>query len=170
MRNLKRKIYQHLFNLIGKRTPESFRKVRNYLVRNYVKSAGPAINIGRNCRISKNLVIGNGSGVGRNCEINGNVTIGNDVMIGPDVVIYTANHNFSRTDIPISKQGNSPEKPVVIEDNVWIGARVCILPGVTIGEGSVLGACTVVSKDIPPYSVAVGNPARVVKNRKETEQ
>lgn len=57
-------------------------------------------------------------------------------------------------------------KPVIIEDNVWIGARVCILPGVTIGEGSVIGACAVVPKSVPPYSVVIGNPARVVKTRK----
>ena len=60
----------------------------------------------------------------------------------------------------------APLKPVVIGDDVWIGARVCILPGVTIGQGAVIGACAVVSKDVPAYSVAVGNPARVVKKRK----
>jgi maltose O-acetyltransferase len=60
--------------------------------------------------------------------------------------------------------GNTPIKAVIIEDNVWIGARVIILPGVTIGKGSTIGAGAVVSKNIPPYSVAVGNPARVVKS------
>lgn len=63
------------------------------------------------------------------------------------------------------KQGMTEIRPVHIEDDVWIGARVCILPGVTIGKGSVIGACAVVSKSIPPYSVAVGNPAKVVKTR-----
>ena len=58
-------------------------------------------------------------------------------------------------------------RPVIIEDDVWIGARVIILPGVTIGTGSVIGAGAVISKSIPPYSVAVGNPARIVKNRLE---
>ena len=56
-------------------------------------------------------------------------------------------------------------KPIVIEDDVWIGRRVIILPGVTIGRGSVIGAGAVVAKDIPPYSVAVGNPCKVVRNR-----
>ena len=63
-------------------------------------------------------------------------------------------------------QGWSVEKPVIIEDDVWIGSRVTILPGVTIGEGSVIGASAVVAKSVPPYSVVVGNPAKIVKTRK----
>lgn len=165
-----RKIYQFLFMMIGQKTPEKMRGLRNFLVRKYVKSAGKNINIGRKTSIHKNTVIGNNSGIGRGCVINNGVTIGNDVMIGPDVIVYTQNHNISRTDIPLAKQGFAEQEPVVIEDDVWIGARVCILPGVTIGEGSVIGACAVVAKSIPPYSVAVGNPARIVKNRKNTEE
>lgn len=64
-------------------------------------------------------------------------------------------------------QGMEPVRSVRINDDVWIGVRVCILPGVTIGEGTIGGACTVVSKDIPPYSVAVGNPMRIVKHREK---
>ena len=91
-------------------------------------------------------------------------------MMGPDVIIYTQNHCTTNTEIPMRKQGMTELRPVIIEDDVWIGARVCILPGVTIGHGSVVGACAVVSKSIPPYSVAVGNPARVVKVRKACEK
>lgn len=86
-------------------------------------------------------------------------------MMGPYVFIYTQNHNFSRTDISMDQQGWSEEKPVVIEDDVWIGARVTILPGVVIGSGSIIGASAVVTKSVPPYSVVAGNPAKVVKNR-----
>ncbi len=145
------------------------RSLRNFLVSKYIKSAGNDINIGRHTYIHKNTVIGNNSGVGRGCEINNGVTIGNDVMIGPDVLIYTQNHAMDRTDIPLSHQGLAELAPVTIEDGAWIGARVCVLPGVTIGEGAVIGACAVVLRSVPPYSVAVGNPARVVKNRKNTE-
>lgn len=161
-----RKIYQFLFIYFGRKTPEKFGAFRSFLVKKFVKSAGENINIGRLAKIHKNTVIGNNSGVGRGCEINNGVVIGNDVMMGPDVLIYTQNHKTDRTDIPMLQQGFLDIKPVVIEDNVWIGARVCILPGVRIGEGSVIGACAVVSKDIPPHSVAVGNPAMIVKNRK----
>lgn len=86
-------------------------------------------------------------------------------MMGPNVIIYTQNHRTDRTDIPMREQGMCEIKPVTIEDDVWLGARVCILPGVTIGKGSIIGACAVVSKSIPPYSLAVGNPAKVVKTR-----
>ncbi len=87
-------------------------------------------------------------------------------MMGPEVLIYTQNHDFSRTDITMDQQGWADEKPVVIEDDVWIGSRVIILPGVTIGKGSVIGASAVVTKSVPPYSVVAGNPAKIVKTRK----
>ena len=86
-------------------------------------------------------------------------------MMGPEVLIYSTNHCTSRTDIPINQQGNRSIAPVQIGDDVWIGARVIILPGVIVGSGSVLGAGAVVSKDVPPSAVVVGNPARVVHYR-----
>ena len=76
------------------------------------------------------------------------------------------NHAFDRTDIPMNQQGFTPEKPIVIEDDVWIGARVIILPGVHIGTGAVVGAGAVVTKDVPDYAVVGGNPARILKMRK----
>ena len=160
------KIYQFLFIYFIRKTPEKWGKLRNYFVRKYIKSAGKNINIGRYCKIHKNTTIGDHSGVGFGCEIPNGVTLGSHVMMGPDVLIFTQNHQTADTEIPMREQGMEPLKPVVIGDDVWIGARVCILPGVTIGQGAVIGACAVVSKDVPAYSVAVGNPARVVKKRK----
>lgn len=160
-----KKAYKFLYDLVINRTPEKFQPLRRFFVRKYIKSAGNNINIGRKAQIHKNTVIGDNSGVGRACVIDNGVTIGNDVMMGPDVLIYTQNHCISRTDIPMRLQGMTEIRPVTIEDDVWIGARVCILPGVTIGKGSVIGACAVVAKDIPPYSVAVGNPVQIKKSR-----
>ena len=85
--------------------------------------------------------------------------------MGPEVVIFTSNHEFTRTDIPIIEQGNAPVKPVVIGDDCWIGQRAMIMRGVHIGDGCVIGAGAVVTKDIPPYSVAGGVSARVLKSR-----
>lgn len=87
-------------------------------------------------------------------------------MMGPEVFIYTQNHSFDKIDVNIDQQGWSDEEPVIIEDNVWIGSRVTILPGVTIGTGCIIGASAVVTKSMPPFSVVAGNPAKVVKNRK----
>lgn len=75
------------------------------------------------------------------------------------------NANFSRTDIPIMEQGNSPVEPVEIGDDCRLGRRVIIMPGVKIGRGCVIAAGAVVTKDIPDYSVAGGVPARVIKSR-----
>jgi acetyltransferase-like isoleucine patch superfamily enzyme len=114
--------------------------------------------------------------IGQNVQINDYVHIGavNSVVIGNNVLmaskIYITDHNHgSYTDlesdhplsIPIDRK--SIGYPVVIEDNVWIGESVCILPGVTIGKGSIIGASSVVTKSIPPFAIAVGSPAIVIK-------
>ena len=89
------------------------------------------------------------------------VTIGDDCFIGPNVSIYTACHS---TD-PVERNTRREwAEPVTIGDNVWIGGSVTILPGVTIGDNVTIGAGSVVTKDIPSNSVAVGNPCRVIKN------
>lgn len=88
------------------------------------------------------------------------VTIGDDCFIGPNVSIYTACHS---TD-PVERNTRQEwAKPVTIGDNCWIGGSVTILPGVTIGDGCTIGAGSVVVSDIPPHTVAVGNPCRPVK-------
>lgn len=88
------------------------------------------------------------------------VTIGNHVFIGPNVGLYTPKHPL---DAETRNMGLESAAPITIGDNVWIGGSVCVLPGVTIGEGAVIGAGSVVVSDIPPYTVAVGNPCRPVK-------
>ena len=87
-------------------------------------------------------------------------------MIGPEVIIYTQNHSFDRIDIPMCEQGFQEECKVEIGNDVWIGARVIILPGVKIGNGCVIGAGAVVTKDVPDYCVVGGNPAKILKVRK----
>lgn len=95
---------------------------------------------------------------------NGGIEIGDYVRIGPHVSVISFEHVFSDPEIPIKLQGKSLKK-IVIEDDVWIGAGSKILGGVTIGKGSVIGAGSVVTKNIPPYSIAVGNPARIIRKR-----
>jgi maltose O-acetyltransferase len=86
-------------------------------------------------------------------------------MMGPHVTINGANHNFERTDIPMRKQGVKKYPPVVIEDDVWIGSHVIIMPGLIIKKGTIIGAGAIVTKDFPAYSVIGGNPAKLIKSR-----
>lgn len=86
--------------------------------------------------------------------------------MGPDVMILSRRHEIGRVDIPMALQGEAEARRVVVEDDVWIGARVIVLAGVRIGRGSVLGAGAVVARDVPPLSVVVGNPARVIRTRR----
>jgi acetyltransferase-like isoleucine patch superfamily enzyme len=114
------------------------------------------ISIGKNCFIGEfNVVRGQGG-----------VSIGNDVYTGPMVQIVAVNHVYDDPTRPIREQGITAQG-IVIEDDVWIGANVTVLDGVTIGRGSVIGAGAVVTDDIPPYSIAVGAPAKPVKDRRQ---
>lgn len=106
--------------------------------------------------------------IGDNCYINANltlvddykITIGNGVLIAPNVTITVTGHPVHHE---LRKHGEMYTFPVTICDNVWIGANAVILPGVTIGENSVIGAGSVVTKDIPPNVIAVGNPCKVLR-------
>lgn len=124
------------------------------------------VNIEKNAEFAYSVELGDNSGLGINCRISGKTLIGNNVMMGPNVCIFTTNHAFDRTDIPMNEQGMSVQRPVVIEDDVWIGANVIILPGVTISKGSIVGAGAVVTKNVPEYAIVGGNPATVIKYRK----
>lgn len=110
--------------------------------------------------------MGRGSAWSQGCLFNcdGGLTIGNNVLIGPHVCIHTTNHNYSDRSTLIRLQGSTPE-PVIIEDDVWIGANSVVLPGVRLGRGCVVGAGSVVTKSVPQYCIAVGNPAHVIKER-----
>jgi acetyltransferase-like isoleucine patch superfamily enzyme len=116
--------------------------------------------------IGKGLIIGNHSNIGPNSYIgcSGLITIGNHVMMGPGIHIYSENHNFSDTNVPIKEQGVTIQF-ATIHDDCWIGANSMILAGVTIGKGSVIAAGSIVTKDVAPYSVVAGAPATVIKSR-----
>lgn len=138
---------------------------------NYYKKKGA--NIGENTSISNNVRItgqfslGKNSSIAQNCSISGEkvgVFIGENVMIAPGVVIVAFNHGFSRLDIPMLNQPNI-EKPVHIGNDVWIGANSTITCGVTIGEGCIIGANSMVNKDVAPYSIIGGVPAKLIKSR-----
>jgi acetyltransferase-like isoleucine patch superfamily enzyme len=91
------------------------------------------------------------------------IRLGNNVAIGPEVYFFAAGHDTQKRDLP------DIAKSIVVKDHAWIGGRSIILHGVTIGEGAIIGAGSVVTKDIPAWTIAVGNPARVVKARDLSE-
>jgi galactoside O-acetyltransferase len=113
-----------------------------------------------------NISIGDNVYFNRNVFITARdaVEIGDNVLIGPNVVINTGNHTFTDPNIPIVQQGHTSER-IVIEDDVWIASNVIILKGVRIGKGSVLAAGCVVTKDVEPYTVVAGVPAKKIKDR-----
>jgi acetyltransferase-like isoleucine patch superfamily enzyme len=119
-------------------------------------------------KVGKGIKIGANSGVGDYCFFGaaGGIEIGENVIMGQNVRFHSENHIFDRIDIPIKYQGVT-NKGIKIGNDCWIGAGAVFLDGVTVGDGCVIGANTLVNKDIPPYSVAVGNPVRIIKNRKE---
>lgn len=130
--------------------------------------------LGKNTLISDNVTITEVKNVaiGYNVSIHkyvflegrGGLEIGNNVAIAPYTSIWTSNHKFNDNNMPIRDQGYSMGK-VVIEDDVWIGAHVVVLPGVRVGQGAVIGAGSVVTKNVTNHSVNAGNPAKVIRMR-----
>ncbi|MEQ8688396.1 MAG: DapH/DapD/GlmU-related protein [Imperialibacter sp.] len=111
------------------------------------------------CRFEGEISIGNNTVIGRKCILKGEIVIKNNVSITAETYIFTSSHFVNDPDF------NCFYRPVVIEDYAWIGARAMILPGVTIGKGAVLGACSVATKSVGDYKISAGMPAREIGER-----
>jgi acetyltransferase-like isoleucine patch superfamily enzyme len=114
--------------------------------------------------IGDNVVIRPGTNLAGPTDCEAELVIEDDVLIGPNVYIACDDHAFEDTAKPIIEQGRRGSKSVIIKRGAWLGARVVVLSGVTIGENAVIGAGSVVTRSIPPRRVAVGAPARVIRN------
>ncbi len=124
-------------------------------------------------KIEHDVYLSNAKGIsiGSNCRINENVfiqqaSIGNNVLIAPNVAILSVSHNHEDIETPIVDQGDTIPNPPSIQDGVWLGRNVVIMPGIIIGEGAIVGAGAVVTKNVEPYTVVGGVPAKFIKTRK----
>ena len=171
--SLSRKIGAIVYYSVAKHLPPSYSGIklgqtvlRRFCGKLMLQHCGKKVNIEKNARFSPNVSLGDYSGIGVNASIHGKCVIGNYVMMGENCTIISRNHAHSRTDIPMMLQGFEEERMVYIEDDVWIGDCVTILPGVRIGEGSIIGAGAVVTRSVQPYSIVGGVPAKAIGMRK----
>lgn len=169
---IKENIFRFIYNILAKKMPISYSKfsfgsryIRGYCGKVLLKKCGKNVNIEKGASFGKNISLGDNSGIGINAFLGSNIVIGNNVMMGPECIIYTANHEFSNIEIPMNMQGFTSIKQVSIGDDVWIGGRVIILPGVKVGNGAIIGAGSVVTKNIPEYAIVGGNPAKIIRYR-----
>lgn len=166
-------VYWLLYTHVISKIPYSIgNKLKLPLIKNMVHHLGLNSTISTNVKMlnPKQIYIGNRVGIARDAVLDGRgkLKIGDDTMVGFESVILTSTHNSNRIDIPTNKQGMF-FAPVAIGNNVWIGTRAIIMPGVTIGDGAIIGANAVVTKDVDNYTVVGGVPARFIKKRDENE-
>lgn len=112
------------------------------------------------------IIIGDNSGIGIEAVIPSDTVIGNNVMMGPNCYIFSRNHNFEDTQVPMINQGVSQRIITKIGNDVWIGRNVTMTPGRHIKDGTIIGACCLLCKDFPEYSIVGGNPSILIRYRK----
>ena len=126
-----------------------------------IECTGVLRDIGEGIKIGDNVAINHFCFIG----VRGSIEIGDNVIFGPRVSVFSENHNFDDVSVPIKHQGVTRSK-TIIEEDVWIGSGCSIMAGVKIGTGSVLASGSVVTRDVPPYSIMAGVPAKVIGDRK----
>jgi acetyltransferase-like isoleucine patch superfamily enzyme len=158
------------FNRLIRIFPNFLWPLKVIILKNSIKSKGKNFKMGSNVilynyreiEVGDNVFIGDGTTIGGNVP----VRIGNNVMFGPEVMIRGGDHNMEVIGIPMAKvKHGGTNLPIVIEDDVWIGTRVIILKGVTISEGAVIGAGSIVTRDVLPYTINIGSPSGPIRCR-----
>ncbi len=152
----------------------SLNRLRSVLLARFIfrfEQCGAGFVCGKNCFFSprRRVVIGNRVFIGPGAYVVADLTIGDDVLFGPQVMILGGDHQFRIPGKVIRDSGAAPMVPVVIGDDCWVGARTLILKGVTVGTGSIVAASSLVLKDVEPFSIVGGQPAKVIGRRFEGE-
>ncbi len=160
---------QHLPKSTNPILGSAAKSIRRFLCKRIFSASGYGLNVENGVYFGKgsDFKVGNEVGLGSNFKsLNRIVTIGNYLMMGEDILFLGGGHNHADINIPMMYQGGEKKTPLKINDDVWIGARVIILPGCKeIGKGVIIGAGSVVTKDIPDYAIVGGNPAVVIRYR-----
>lgn len=174
---MKKKIALYLYRYIFSHMPVSHSpllggvsfRLRQWACSHIFEYCGKNVNVEKGAYFGtgSKIRIGNNSGLGVNCVIPNGSVIGENVMMGPNCYIHSSNHRFDRTDIPMMEQGYTEPKPIIIDDDVWIGRDVTIMVGRHISKGTIVAANSVVTKDFPEYSIIGGNPAKLIRSRLE---
>lgn len=167
-----------LYRVVAIRLPHTFWPGGRVftLIRKLLLS-GMGCKIGSNCEIEPHVDVGFKPEliIGCRCQINQNTVlknarIGSDVMIAPGVVLLDRSHKHMRTDIPMAMQGETPRSITYISNDVWIGQNAVVMPGLKIGRGVIIGAGSVVTRDIPDWAVVAGVPAKIIRMRNENNE
>ena len=170
-------LYYGLFRNLPKSTMPVLGKLsmrlRRWCCSHMFAECGEKLNVEQGVYLGsgKDIRVGNYVGFGKRMTIHNRLmTIADYVMMGEESMFLGSGHGFDRLDIPIAQQEEKEKTPLNIDEDVWIGARVVILPGCKhIGQGAIVGAGSVVTKNVPAYAIVGGNPAKVIKYRKEPE-
>jgi acetyltransferase-like isoleucine patch superfamily enzyme len=164
------RISPNRLNWLLRALPNTLWPLKVIFIKKSLKKTGFRFRVGPKCQlfdhrlieIGNNVFIGDGSIITTVVP----VKIGNNVMFGPEVMLIGGDHKITEIGQPMSLVKDlGLNSPITIEDDVWLGARTIVLKGVTIGEGAVVGAGSLVSKNILPYSINVGQPAKLVRCR-----
>ena len=148
------------------------RKIRSIICRRLhgISNSGAYFLTGRNVKLSRDLVVGDYVYIGSNAIIYPKVEIGSYTMFGPGVIIMGEDHIFNSVGCPSIFSGRPVLPKTVIGCDVWIGAGAFVRCGLRIGDGAIIGAGSVVTKDVPPFHIVAGNPARFIRMRFSDDQ
>ena len=174
-----KKVYLILYYIVAQHFPKSTTPLVGKLSKLFRRFLCSRIfaKAGKKLVVEKGVYFGNGKdievgfevGFGKNFQCrNVKLTVGDYLMMGEDVLFQGGKHNFDTIEIPMGHQGGGGKTELIIGNDVWIGARVIVLPGCKkIGTGVIIGAGSVVTKDIPDYAIVGGNPAKILKTRNQ---
>lgn len=143
------------------------RRLRYWTCRGLFDSCGDSVNVEHGAWFGsgRGIAVGDRSALGLDALVMGPCVLGNDVMMGPRCLVLSRNHRTTDLSVPMNQQGLTADAPVVVENDVWIGANVTLLPGVRLGTGSIVAAGAVVTRDVSSHAIVGGNPAKLIKIR-----